>query len=200
MKSPYPWFGGKSTIMPEVWKRLGDTPNSVDPFLGSNAPLLSRAGWDWDAGQWRDGKNRIETVNDADEVRDWAIANGDNPKLRIALFGYEEEHAATMPASWECLAWKARSGFGLVRAVCGWPSAPNRWRFQFDNVIPLWYYTPMETQTERITHNLNQTAFSLRLPPMLHQRLKMLARLKRRSMNQTIIIAVEMLLRLEDAE
>lgn len=293
MKSPYPYFGGKSAIMPEVWKRLGDTPNFVDPFLGSNAPLLSRAGWDWDVGQWADGRNRIETVNDADcfvanfwralnadpaglakitdwpineadlharhlwlvrnedfitqmkadpdffdikvagwwiwglcqwigggwclkpewkprphlstagmgvhrpkqkrpqlgrggkgvhrlgisdiyeyfeclaarlrrvrvccgdwarvlgptptehngltsvmldppygekaardkrlyavdslsvadEVRAWAIANGDNPKLRIALFGYEEEHAATMPATWECLAWKAGGGY-----------------------------------------------------------------------------------------
>lgn len=66
MKSPYPYFGGKSQIMPQVWQRLGDTPNFVDPFLGSNAPLLSRAGWDWQRGQWADGKNRIETVNDAD--------------------------------------------------------------------------------------------------------------------------------------
>lgn len=281
--------------MPEIWKRLGDTPNLIDPFLGSNAPLLSRPGWDWAAGRWRDGKNRIETVNDADcfvanfwralnadpaglakitdwpvneadlharhlwlvnnedfitqmktdpdffdikvaawwvwglcqwigsgwcagpqkkqlphlgdagrgvhrpsqqlphlwgagmgvhqmsrkgdklyeyfellaarlrrvrvccgdwtrvlgptptegngltavildppygekagreshlyavdslsvadEVRKWAIANGDNPKLRIALFGYEDEHAATMPAAWECLAWKAGGGY-----------------------------------------------------------------------------------------
>lgn len=66
MKSPYPYFGGKSTIMPEVWRRLGDTLNFVDPFLGSNAPLLSRPGWDWEAGCWADGKNRMETVNDKD--------------------------------------------------------------------------------------------------------------------------------------
>lgn len=66
MKSPYPWFGGKSTIMPQVWKRLGDTQNFVDPFMGSNAPLLSRSEWDWHKGGWGDGKNRIETANDKD--------------------------------------------------------------------------------------------------------------------------------------
>ena len=46
----------------------------------------------------------------AHEVREWAIANGDNPKMRIALCGYEEEHQ--MPEGWECLAWKARKGYG----------------------------------------------------------------------------------------
>lgn len=43
-------------------------------------------------------------------VREWAIANGDNPELRIALCGYEGEHA--MPDTWECVAWKARGGYG----------------------------------------------------------------------------------------
>jgi len=43
-------------------------------------------------------------------VRDWAIANGDNPDLRIALCGYEGEHA--MPETWECVPWKARGGYG----------------------------------------------------------------------------------------
>jgi len=43
-------------------------------------------------------------------VAAWAIKNGDNPQLRIALCGYDGEHA--MPASWECIAWKARGGYG----------------------------------------------------------------------------------------
>lgn len=46
----------------------------------------------------------------ANAVREWAIANGENPLLRIALCGYEGEHA--MPASWERLPWKARKGYG----------------------------------------------------------------------------------------
>lgn len=43
------------------------------------------------------------------EVREWAIANGDNPDFRIALCGYEGEHV--MPDSWECVAWKAHGGY-----------------------------------------------------------------------------------------
>ena len=45
----------------------------------------------------------------AHSVREWAIANGDNPDLRIALCGYEGEHE--MPRSWECVAWKAHGGY-----------------------------------------------------------------------------------------
>ncbi|MBK9276511.1 MAG: hypothetical protein IPM49_18505 [Flavobacteriales bacterium] len=45
LKAPYPWFGGKSKIMREVWKWLGDTPNFVDPFLGSGASVLGRPPW-----------------------------------------------------------------------------------------------------------------------------------------------------------
>lgn len=44
------------------------------------------------------------------DVRAWAIVNGDNPKLRIALCGYDGEHA--MPDSWAALPWKARGGYG----------------------------------------------------------------------------------------
>jgi hypothetical protein len=43
------------------------------------------------------------------DVREWAIANGDNPMLRIALCGYEGEHV--MPDDWECVPWKAKGGY-----------------------------------------------------------------------------------------
>lgn len=45
------------------------------------------------------------------DVREWAIANGENPLFRIALCGYEEEHAKLMPDSWEKVAWKAHGGY-----------------------------------------------------------------------------------------
>lgn len=53
--SPYPYFGGKSKIAGEVWKRFGDVPNFVEPFFGSGAVLLSRP-----------HAPQIETVNDKD--------------------------------------------------------------------------------------------------------------------------------------
>lgn len=45
----------------------------------------------------------------AHDVREWAIAQGENPVMRIALCGYEGEHA--MPDDWECVAWKAQGGY-----------------------------------------------------------------------------------------
>lgn len=49
----------------------------------------------------------------ADDVREWAIANGDNPLMRIALCGYDGEH--DMPGSWSVVAWKAHGGYGPQR-------------------------------------------------------------------------------------
>ena len=46
----------------------------------------------------------------AAECRDWAIANGENPELRIALCGYDTEHH--MPDSWERVSWEAHGGYG----------------------------------------------------------------------------------------
>jgi DNA adenine methylase len=46
-------------------------------------------------------------------VRQWAIDNGANPLLRIALCGYEGEHA--MPADWECVPWLARKGYQAIK-------------------------------------------------------------------------------------
>ena len=48
----------------------------------------------------------------AAEVREWAIANGDNPQMRIALCGYDTEHGGHMPDGWHAHAWKAAGGYG----------------------------------------------------------------------------------------
>lgn len=59
MRAPFPYFGGKSRVAPDVWARLGNCPNYVEPFFGSGAVLLARP----DNHEWW---KRIETVNDAD--------------------------------------------------------------------------------------------------------------------------------------
>jgi len=46
------------------------------------------------------------------DVREWAIANGDNPLMRIALAGYDTEHGGHMPDGWQAHAWKAAGGYG----------------------------------------------------------------------------------------
>ena len=57
----------------------------------------------------------LYTEDDGDvaaQVRAWAIANGDDPLLRLCLAGYDTEHGHAMPSGWEAVAWKARGGFG----------------------------------------------------------------------------------------
>lgn len=56
------------------------------------------------------GLYRMDCESVAHKVREWAIDNGGNPLLRIALAGYEGEHQ--MPESWNCYAWNAGAGFG----------------------------------------------------------------------------------------
>lgn len=56
----------------------------------------------------RDSVYSIDSRDVAHDVREWAIAAGDNPMLRIALCGYQDEHA--MPPGWTMLAWKANGG------------------------------------------------------------------------------------------
>jgi len=45
-------------------------------------------------------------------VKDWAIAHGNNPLLRIALCGYSDEFIDGMPDGWKCVEWKAVMGYG----------------------------------------------------------------------------------------
>lgn len=50
MKTPFPWFGGKSKAADLIWSRFGDDcGNYIEPFFGSGAVWLNRpaefAGW-----------------------------------------------------------------------------------------------------------------------------------------------------------
>lgn len=57
LKSPFPYFGGKSRIAGMVWERFGQVQNYVEPFFGSGAVLL---GCPW--------PGHTETVNDVDAL------------------------------------------------------------------------------------------------------------------------------------
>lgn len=53
---------------------------------------------------------RTDCLDVAHDAREWAIEHGKDPRLRIALCGYDGEHE--MPADWTVLEWKARGGYG----------------------------------------------------------------------------------------
>ena len=57
-----------------------------------------------------DGLYATDSLTVAHAVREWAIENGGNGLMRIALCGYGGEH--DMPDTWECVAWKAHGGYG----------------------------------------------------------------------------------------
>ena len=61
--------------------------------------------YDVEGTDYGQGRTSISTA-----VREWAIANGEHPLMRVALCGYEDE-GHDMPASWECVAWKAGGGY-----------------------------------------------------------------------------------------
>lgn len=56
VSAPFPWFGGKRKVAPEVWARFGAVENYVEPFFGSGAVLLGRPA----------PFSGNETINDAD--------------------------------------------------------------------------------------------------------------------------------------
>lgn len=89
--------GDWSRIMgPSPTTYIGVTAVFLDPPYGEKADRAA-------------GLYRVDCLKVSDAVREWSIAHGHDRKLRIALCGYEGEHA--MPADWECVAWKAAGGY-----------------------------------------------------------------------------------------
>lgn len=103
VKTPFPWFGGKSEAAPQVWAALGDPAHYVEPFAGSLAVLMRRP----------HSANRAyysETVNDADgllinawrsiqmspdataEAASWPVMEADIMARHLALLKWRGDH------------------------------------------------------------------------------------------------------------
>jgi len=87
-------------LTPSVTFRHGLTGIVLDPPYGEGEMNYSAGG------------NSSRSIPDA--VREWAIANGDNPGLRIALCGYDGQH--DMPPTWRVVEWKAAGGYSSTAA------------------------------------------------------------------------------------
>jgi len=99
---------------------LGPTPTVLQS--GTTGILLDPP---YDVAQGRDGNlYNVDGEDVSKRAAAWAVAHGDNPRLRIALCGYEGEH--DMPDNWECFEWKASGGFGNQRKTAG--KNANRFR------------------------------------------------------------------------
>lgn len=60
----------------------------------------------------RDKVYNHDSISLAGDVRAWCAAHGGNPKLRIALCGYDGEHNELEARGWDVQAWKAMGGYG----------------------------------------------------------------------------------------
>ena len=116
---------------------LGTAGRGINKWFEALADRLSRVrvcAGDWsrvcgDSVTWRHGVTAVfldppyadtagrasdiyatDSLTVAHDVRAWAIANGGNPDLRIALCGYEGEHV--LPDDWTAVPWKAKGGYG----------------------------------------------------------------------------------------
>lgn len=52
-----------------------------------------------------------ESGDVAHDVRAWCLDRSDDPRLRIALCGYEGEHDELESSGWSVIAWKAKGGY-----------------------------------------------------------------------------------------
>jgi hypothetical protein len=127
LKAPFPWFGGKSRVSDDVWKRFGDTPNYVEPFAGSMAVLLGRP---------VEHTSKTETVNDLDGFianfwravqfnpeatahwADWPVIESDLTARHAWLVSERESLVRRLEGN--PLFFDAKIAGWWVAGVCGW--------------------------------------------------------------------------------
>lgn len=88
------------------WTRLVTDASTV--FHGVTAVFLDPPYSD--RADNKDGFYAQDSLSVAGDVLSWAIANGRNPMLRIALCGYEGDYS--MPVDWTQFSWSAVGGYG----------------------------------------------------------------------------------------
>ena len=71
------------------------------------------------------------------DVRAWAIANGDNPLLRIVLAGYAGEHDELETLGWRGVPWKANGGYGGQGSGRGRENASRERLFLSPHCLPI---------------------------------------------------------------
>jgi hypothetical protein len=111
------WFGELATRLRRVRVACGDWSRIVSGSITGASNAAENMGMQPCAvflDPPYDGEEDVYSAASqgvARDVRAWAIANGDNPRLRIALCGYESEESPT-PPGWRAHAWKASGGYG----------------------------------------------------------------------------------------
>lgn len=108
------WFKNLQIRTRRVRVCCGDWSKVVTPSVTYNNVGLSKkdiTGIFLDPPYDYKGRDKVykEENNVFQNVCDWAIQNGDNPKLRIVLCGYDGDH--NIPDAWKSYSWKSGGGY-----------------------------------------------------------------------------------------
>jgi hypothetical protein len=98
-------------VTPSVTTRHGLTGVVLDPPYGEGAMEYSGQG------------NADKAI--AADVWAWAMANGDDPQLRIAVCGYDDGRET--PPGWSLMRWTARKGYQATEEATDNPSRECVW-------------------------------------------------------------------------
>jgi DNA adenine methylase len=109
------YFGGLADRLRYVRVACGDWSRVLTPSItfrhGLTGVVLDPPYGEGEV-DYTAGGNRCTGI--AAAVRQWAIENGDNPGLRIALCGYDGQHE--MPETWSVGEWTAAGGYSSTAA------------------------------------------------------------------------------------
>lgn len=110
------WFGLLAARLRDVrvccgdWKRVcGHSPTT---FHGVTAVFLDPP---YGTARARDTVYAHDTRKVSGDVQIWCAEHGTDPKMLIALCGYEGEHNALEDLGWSKVAWKAQGGYGNAK-------------------------------------------------------------------------------------
>jgi hypothetical protein len=105
------WFAALQTRLRRVRSCCGDWTRVLGPSVTWTHGLTGIVLDPPYPADERDDVYACETPGIAEDVRQWALANGEHPLLRIVLCGYETP-TYTMPATWEKVSWSTQGGYG----------------------------------------------------------------------------------------
>lgn len=111
------WFNSLSERLQCVYFLAGDwlqavASNTVMGITPSDPDRITGIFFDPPYAEGVDARKELykeEGFDIAGAVQEWAIANGDNPQLRICIAGYEGDYA-DYPAGWTSAYWKRGAG------------------------------------------------------------------------------------------
>ena len=69
----------------------------------------------------------VDSGTVAHDVREWCKANGDNPKCRIVLAGFDTEHQELETQGWTAVEWYR---IGFLKGGMGNASQSDKWTHQ----------------------------------------------------------------------